>query len=56
MNTRRFARSMQDAFGPYCDNRLHPMPDDRSPWDLSTLAIAAIGVLALALAVVGWLG
>jgi hypothetical protein len=27
MNTRRHPRSMQDAFGPYTDNRLQPMRD-----------------------------
>jgi hypothetical protein len=27
MNTRRFPRTMQQAFGAYCDHRLHPMPE-----------------------------
>ena len=47
---------MAEAFGPYTSRDLQPMRDDRSPWDAPTLAIAAIGVLALALAVVGMLG
>lgn len=27
MNTRRYPRTMQDAFGPYTDDRLQPMPE-----------------------------
>lgn len=30
MNTRRYPRTMVEAFGPYTDNRLHPMPESRS--------------------------
>jgi hypothetical protein len=26
MNTRRYPRTLQQAFGFYTDNRLHPMP------------------------------
>lgn len=27
MNARRHPRTMTEAFGPYTDNQLHPMPD-----------------------------
>lgn len=27
MNTRRYPRTLAQAFGPYCDNRLHPMQE-----------------------------
>ena len=54
--TRRHPRTLNEAFGPYTSNSLQPMPDKGNPWDVSTLAIAAIGVIALALAAVGWLG
>lgn len=30
MNTRRHPRTMQQAFGPYTDHRLHPMPEQRT--------------------------
>lgn len=26
MNTRRFPRTLQEAFGPHTDSRLHPKP------------------------------
>lgn len=29
MNTRRYPRTLAQAFGPYCDNRLHPMQEPR---------------------------
>lgn len=29
MNARRYPRSMAEAFGPYTDNRLYPMPERR---------------------------
>jgi hypothetical protein len=27
MNTRRYPRTMQEAFGPYADQRLEPIPE-----------------------------
>jgi hypothetical protein len=27
MNTRRYPRTMQEAFGPYADDQLQPMPE-----------------------------
>lgn len=32
MNTRRFARSMTQAFGPYTSNNLQPMPTKPAAW------------------------
>lgn len=29
MNTRRYPRTLVEAFGPYTDSRLVPMPDER---------------------------
>ena len=44
----RHPRSMQQAFGPYTDHRLHPMPDP--PSELSwTLADICIAIILLAL-------
>ena len=43
MNARRYPRSMQQAFGPYTDNRLQPMPEPRNGWAGIALA-CAIGV------------
>lgn len=29
MNTRRYPRTVQEAFGPYTSRDVHPMPDTR---------------------------
>jgi hypothetical protein len=31
VNTRRYPRTMQEAFGPYTDDRLEPMDEPRRP-------------------------
>jgi hypothetical protein len=52
MNARRYPRSMSEAFGPYTDHRLHPMPERRRGNGLirSVLLACAIGaVLAAAM-------
>jgi len=52
MNTRRHPRSMQAAFGPYTDNRLHPMRD-QEPMRLAdkvlyiVSAVCAVGLFAI---------
>lgn len=38
MNTRKYSRTMAEAFGPYTSQRLEPMPDD----DVTRKARAAI--------------
>jgi hypothetical protein len=45
--TRRHARSMVEAFGPYTDDRLHPMPTQRPRhepylWAMYVLAVAVL--------------
>ena len=49
MTTRRYFRTMQAAFGPYTDDRLHPMQDNR-PVDFEDKIVIAgciFAVLAL---------
>ena len=46
MTTRRYFRTMQDAFGPYTDDRLHPIPDSR-PIDLPDKIVIAGCIFAL---------
>ena len=54
MNTRRYPRTMSEAFGPYVDNRLEPMRDkplepvDRRHQDMA-LVIVAVAAIALML-------
>jgi hypothetical protein len=43
MNTRRYPRTMQQAFGPYTDDRLHPMPERRMPSWFERLLIRICG-------------
>lgn len=31
MNTRRYPRTLQEAFGPYTDGHIEPMPAPRRP-------------------------
>ena len=45
MNTRRFPRTLQEAFGPHTDNRVEPMPltaEERRTRDNRELAAASI--------------
>ena len=55
MNSRRYPRTMQSAFGPYTDSRLHPMPDERvTEHGLSYILLGLI-VLLIVLAAVNFL-
>ena len=48
MNPRRHPRSMAEAFGPYTDNRLHPMRETwqlRADWCLYLVAVVALFVI-----------
>ena len=47
MNTRKYARTMAEAFGPYTSNQLEPMPDD----DVTDVALVLACVAAVALTV-----
>lgn len=43
MNTRRYPRTMAEAFGPYTDHRLHPMPNRQAPGWLERLLARICG-------------
>ena len=49
MTTRKYPRTLQQAFGPYADNRLHPMPDTRPMDWQDTIVIAGCIFAVLAL-------
>lgn len=49
MNTRRYPRTMQEAFGPYTSHKVEPMPPPRRP--LSLWQIIYIPTLV---AVIAW--
>lgn len=46
--TRKHPRTLQEAFGPYTDSRLHS-DDEQTPWKRGDLLIAAIAVCVLVL-------
>ena len=46
MNTRKYSRTMAEAFGPYTSNQLEPMHDD-SVTDVA-LVLASVAAVALA--------
>lgn len=48
MNTRKYPRSMAEAFGPYTSDQLEPMHDD----SVTDVALVLASVAAVALAVV----
>ena len=51
MNTRKYSRTMAEAFGPYTSNQLEPMPEADSVTDvalvLASVAAVALSVVAL---------
>ena len=47
MNTRKYPRSMAEAFGPYTSDQLEPMPDDENVTDVA-LVLASVAAVALA--------
>ena len=52
MNTRKYPRSMAEAFGPYTSNQLEPMPEaDDAVADVALVlaSVAAVAVAALAM-------
>ena len=47
MNTRKYPRTMQEAFGPYTSDQLEPMPEAYSVTDVA-LVLASVAAVALA--------
>ena len=46
MNTRKYPRTMAEAFGPYTSNQLEPMPEADTANDVA-LVLAAVAAVAL---------
>lgn len=55
MNTRRYPRTMAEAFGPYTSNELHPMRDNRKV-PAHEIALYAVAVLAVSVIVIFFQG
>ena len=55
MNTRKYPRSMAEAFGPHTSDQLEPMPDDDVTGVALVLAcVAAVALTVLAIVMWGW--
>ena len=51
MNTRKYPRTMAEAFGPYTSNQLEPMPEADTVTDVALVlaSVAAVAVAAMAI-------
>ena len=49
MNTRKYSRTMAEAFGPYTNNVLEPMPEAETVTDVALVLAAVAAVAAAAL-------
>ena len=47
MNTRKYSRTMAEAFGSYTSNQLEPMPEADNVTDVA-LVLASVAAVALA--------
>ena len=56
MNTRKYSRTMAEAFGPYTSSQLEPMPEDDSVTDVALVlaSVAAIALAVMAIFLWGW--
>ena len=51
MNTRKYPRTMAEAFGPYTSNQLEPIPEANDVTDVALVlaSVAAVAVAAMAI-------
>ena len=56
MNTRKYARTMAEAFGPYTSNQLEPMPEADDVMDVALVlaSVAAVAAAVMAMILWGW--
>ena len=56
MNTRKYSRTMAEAFGPYTSDQLEPMPEADAVTDVALVlaSVAAVALSVVALFVWGW--
>ena len=56
MNTRKYSRTMAEAFGPYTSSQLEPMPEDDSVMDVALVlaSVAAVAAAVMAMILWGW--
>ena len=54
MNTRKYSRTMADAFGPYTSNQLEPMPEADTVTDVALVLASVAAVAAAVMAMILW--
>ena len=54
MNTRKYPRTMAEAFGPYTSNQLEPMPEADDVTDVALVLASVAAVAAAAMAIFLW--
>ena len=57
MNTRKYSRTMAEAFGPYTSNQLEPIPEANDVTDVALVlaSVAAIALAVMAIFLWGWI-
>lgn len=57
MNTRKYSRTMAEAFGPYTSNQLEPMPEDDAVTGVALVlaSVAAVALAVMAIVLWGWI-
>jgi hypothetical protein len=50
VNTRRYPRTLQEAFGPYTSREVHPMPEQRKTpaHEVALYLVAVVAVVVVA--------
>lgn len=54
MNTRKYPRTMQQAFGPYTSSHIHSEPEPMHPHDRIVIKACALGLMAFLSALFIW--
>ena len=54
MNTRKYSRTMAEAFGPYTSNSLEPMPEEEAVTDVALVLASVAAVAAAVMAIFLW--
>ena len=56
MNTRKYSRTMAEAFGSYTSNQLEPMPEADNVTDVALVlaSVAAVALAVMAIFLWGW--
>ena len=54
MNTRKYSRTMAEAFGPYTSDQLEPIPEADDVTDVALVLASVAAVAAAVMAMILW--